>query len=73
MGKGQRIAPAPRLTSAEAAEAWFAQKTAALSDKTVRAYRYALDAHVLPAFGREHEVAQRFGCAIAVRLSACGS
>jgi len=53
MGKGQRIAPAPRLTFADAAEAWFAEKTPALSDKTVRSYRYALDAHLLPAFGRE--------------------
>src|SRR5437868_2675285 len=53
MGRGERVAPAPRLTFGQAAEAWFEDKAPALADKTRRCYRYALDVHLLPQFGRE--------------------
>lgn len=53
MGRGQRVAPAPRLLFADAADAWFEEKSPALADKTIQAYRYALDVHLLPMFGRE--------------------
>jgi integrase len=52
MGSGKRVAPNPRLTFASAAEQWLAAKSPALTPKTVETYRYALDAHLIPKFGR---------------------
>jgi integrase len=52
MGRGERVAPDPTLTFAVAAERWLAAKSPNLTPKTIQTYRYALDAHLLPAFGR---------------------
>ena len=52
MGKGERVAPNPRLTFAVACEEWIAAKSPNLTDKTIATYRYALDGHLLPALGR---------------------
>lgn len=53
MGRGQRVAPNPRLTFAVAAEAWIEAKSPNLTPKTIETYRYALDTHLLPTFGRK--------------------
>ena len=53
MGRGERVAPAPRLTFGQAAEAWLEAKSPGLAEKTLRGYRYALDVHLLPQFGRD--------------------
>lgn len=52
MGKGERVTPNPSLTFGAAAEQWLAAKSPNLTPKTISAYRYALDGHLLPAFGR---------------------
>ncbi len=50
--KGERIAPNPRLTFAQAAEAWFDAQASNLRPATRDVYRSHLDTHLLPAFGR---------------------
>lgn len=52
MGKGERVAPNPRLTFAEAAERWLTSAEASLRPATINAYRSALTTHLLPAWGR---------------------
>jgi integrase len=52
MGRGERVAPDPTLTFAVAAEKWLAAKSPNLTPKTIQTYRYALDAHLLPTFGK---------------------
>ena len=51
MGRGERVAPSPRLRFAEASAAWLDAKSPNLQPKTIEIYRYALDSHLLPAFG----------------------
>lgn len=53
LGTGERVAPNPRLTFAVAAENWIETKAPNLAPKSVATYRYALDVHLLPAFGRK--------------------
>lgn len=53
MGKGQRVAPNARLTFAAAADEWLAAKSPNLTPRTIETYRYALDVHLLPAFGHK--------------------
>jgi integrase len=53
MGAGERVAPNRKLTFALAAEQWIEAKAPALTEKTVTTYRYGLDTHLLPAFGRK--------------------
>jgi integrase len=50
--KGERIAPNPRLTFGQAAEAWFEAQASNLRPATRDVYRSHLDTHLLPAFGR---------------------
>jgi integrase len=52
MGRGERVAPSPRLRFAEASAAWLDAKSPNLQPKTIEIYRYVLDSHLLPAFGR---------------------
>jgi integrase len=52
MGKGERIAPNPKLTFAAAQEAWLEAKGPNLQPKTLKTYDYALKTHLLPRFGR---------------------
>ena len=52
MGKGERVAPRPERTFAEAAEAYLTAQTA-LRPATVAAYTTAIRVHLLPAWGRE--------------------
>lgn len=52
MGSGERVAPNPRLTLAVAAEEWIEAKSPNLTEKTISVYRYGLDVHLLPTFGR---------------------
>lgn len=52
MADGKRVAPNPRLSFAEASEAWIEAKASGLSQRTVETYRYALRVHLLPRFGR---------------------
>ena len=51
IGRGEKVAPNPTLTFAVAAERWLVAKAPNLTPKTIQTYRYALDAHLLPAFG----------------------
>jgi len=53
MGQGQRIAPNPALRFADASATWLEVKSPNLAPKTIGVYRYALDSHLLPAFGRK--------------------
>src|SRR4051794_32343536 len=48
MGRGDRVAPQPRLTLAVAAGEWMTAKSPNLTPKTVSTYRYGLDTHLLP-------------------------
>jgi integrase len=52
MGNGERVAPNPRLTFAVASAHWLEAKSPNLTPKTIATYRYGLDQHLLPAFGR---------------------
>lgn len=52
MGHGERIAPRPDLTFAEAAERYLAAQTS-LRPATIAAYTTAISVHLLPAWGRE--------------------
>jgi integrase len=52
LGKGERIVPNRRLTFAEASSAWIEAKAPNLAPKTIAIYSYALNVHLLPAFGR---------------------
>ncbi len=52
IGKGERVAPRRNLTFGEAAEAWMSKQGAALRPATQAAYRWALDTHLLPAWGK---------------------
>lgn len=51
-GRGERIAPNPRLTFEQAAEAWFDAQASNLRPATRDVYRSHLDTHLLPALGR---------------------
>lgn len=51
-GKGERVAPSPRLTFAEAAEAWMEAQGARLRPATQAAYGSSLRMHLLPRWGR---------------------
>ena len=51
-GRGERIAPNPRLTFGQAAEAWFEAQASNLRPSTKDVYRAHLDNHLLPAFTR---------------------
>lgn len=51
-GRGERIAPNPRLTFAQAAEQWFSAQASNLRPATRDVYRSHLDSHLLPSFGR---------------------
>jgi integrase len=51
MGRGEKVAPNPSLTFAVAAEKWLAAKSPNLAPKTIQTYGYALDTHLLSAFG----------------------
>jgi integrase len=53
MGKGERVAPNPRLTFEDAAERWMTSVSATLRPATVSTYGTALRVHLLPAFGRK--------------------
>lgn len=50
LGKGERVAPNPRLTLALAADERIKAKAPNLTEKTLTTYRYALDSHLLPVF-----------------------
>jgi len=52
MGKGERVAPNPRMTFAVACEEWIKAKSPNLTPKTISSYRYGLDGHLLPILGR---------------------
>lgn len=52
MGKGERVAPRPDRTFAEAAEAYLKAQTS-LRPATIAAYTTAIRVHLLPAWGRE--------------------
>lgn len=52
MGKGERVAPQPNLTFAEAAERYMESQTASLRPATRAAYDSSLRMHLLPAWGR---------------------
>ncbi len=49
-GKGERVAPRPRLTFDAAGEEWFTAQASQLRPATRESYRHALDAHLLPAW-----------------------
>jgi integrase len=51
--RGQRVLPSPKLSVERAAELWLAAKGPQLAPKTMRAYRYALETHVVPQFGKQ--------------------
>ncbi len=51
MGQGERVAPNPTLTFADAADAWLTAKSPNLTDKTITTYRYALGMHLCLASG----------------------
>ncbi len=51
-GSGQRVAPMPKLTFAQAAERWMDSAKSSVRPATVNAYQSALNTHLLPAFGR---------------------
>jgi integrase len=51
-GRGERVAPNPRLTFEAAAEAWFSSQASNLRPSTRDVYRSHLDSHLLPTFGR---------------------
>ena len=53
MASGERVAPDYKLTFATASEKWLDAKSPNLAEKTIRAYRYGLDRHLLPALGRK--------------------
>lgn len=53
MGKGERVAPNRMLTFAVASEKWIKVKAPNLTPKTIQTYRYALDVHLLPKFGKK--------------------
>lgn len=53
IGKGRRVAPNHKLTFRVAAAEWLEAKSPNLSPRTIAAYRYALDTHLLPEFGRK--------------------
>lgn len=50
--RGERVTPNPRLTFAQAAEAWWSSQAANLRPATQRYYRSLLDVHLLPELGR---------------------
>jgi len=52
MGKGARVAPAPRLTFGEAAECWREAQAAHLRPATQAAYGASLRTHLLPRWER---------------------
>lgn len=52
MGKGKRVAPAPRLTFGHAAEQWKQSQMAALRPATRDAYGSSLKNHLLPRWER---------------------
>jgi len=52
MGKGQRVAPSPGLTFAEAAERWRTSQVQALRPATRAGYETALRVHLLPRWRR---------------------
>ena len=52
MGKGARVAPAPRLTFGEAAVRWQDAQAASLRPATQAAYGGHLRTHLLPRWGR---------------------
>lgn len=53
MGKGERVAPNPRLTFEQAAEKWLASAQASLRPATASTYATHLRTHLLPVFGRK--------------------
>lgn len=52
MASGERVSPNPRLDFHHAAEAWLEARSPNLTEKTVQTYRYMLDVHLIPKFGR---------------------
>lgn len=51
-GSGQRVAPMPKLTFAQAAERWLQSARSNLRPATLAAYQSSLDTHLLPAWGK---------------------
>lgn len=51
-GRGERVAPNPRVTFEVAAETWFTAQASNLRPATRDVYRSHLDTHLLPVFGR---------------------
>jgi integrase len=53
MGRGERVAPSPRLTFGQAAERWIKSAESSLRPATINAYRSALEIHLLPTWGSQ--------------------
>jgi integrase len=50
-GRGERVAPV-RMTMTEFAEQWLEEQKDILAPKTIESYSWAIEKHIVPAFGR---------------------
>jgi integrase len=51
IARGERVAPV-RMTVKDFAQAWLEEQKDVLAPKTIDSYRWAIDKHIVPAFGR---------------------